>query len=81
MAAAGQQMPAASADGTYFNAGRGASEEQSLGGVTGAAINLLNGLGRRLQQQQQLDVRDPPPTCCHSSPLEPPLCAGVIDAR
>ncbi len=52
MASAGQAVPAGGSDGSNFNAGRGASAEQSLGGLTGVAINLLN--GRRLQQ---LDVR------------------------
>ncbi|CAL8469693.1 g9234 [Coccomyxa elongata] len=42
---AAQGMPS---DSTNFNAGRGANAQQSLGGLTGMAINLLN--GRRLQQ-------------------------------
>ncbi|KAK9908214.1 hypothetical protein WJX75_004335 [Coccomyxa subellipsoidea] len=47
MAAASQALPAGGSDETNFNAGRGANAAQSLGGLTGVAVNLLN--GRRLQ--------------------------------
>ncbi len=62
---AAQGMPS---DSTNFNAGRGANAQQSLGGLTGMAINLLN--GRRLQQ---VAVRPFHANCCNFS--VPPVLA------